>query len=402
MPLHLHGIRAGRPAGRRRGAGLLAAAWVLAAAGDATRLGSREAPEGPIALLPLENLSGMAVPMDRIEGSLREAVAARGPTLLEPAVLEGFMARHRVRYTGGLDVETAKALLEETGATSALVTSVTLYLEGEPPAVAMTSRLVSAGAEPRLLWMQDVAMTGDEAPGPLGLGVVHDPAVLLERTASGLAVSLSRALQAAWQESDVRAPKRFRPKRLYRSPSGITAGAPRRLAVLPFQNQSPRRNAGELVALALVRALAGRPEVVVLEPGVVRQTLLQARLIPAGGVSLPQADVLRLLLGADLVVSGEVLDYQDRQGAAAAPVVNFAARILDTARRQVVWSSISYGSGDDGVLFFDLGRVRTAHALADRMALGLVQTMLGEGLDRPPIMPVSTGAAAVSASRGKP
>ena len=34
----------------------------------------------------------------------------------------------------------------------------------------------------------------------------------------------------------------------------------------------------------------------------------------------------------------------------------------------VVWSSESYNRGDEGVFFFDLGKVNTAHAMAIRMA----------------------------------
>ncbi len=338
------------------------------------------AADGPIALLPPANLSGTAAPLDRVEAVLGEAVCRSGLERLDPGLLEGFMARHRVRWTGGLGSDTARALREETGAAAALVSSLDLYIESEPPAVALTARLVSAEDDPRIVWMDGEAAAGDEAPGLLGLGLVSDAGVLLERAATALADSLERALRATEPPPAPRARGAHRPKRLYRAPGGL-AWQKRipRVAVLPFLDRTGRRHAGELVSLGLVRWLASRPQARVIEPGVVRSALLGSMLIPGGGISLPQGDLLRVLLGADLVVSGEVLDYQDRPGGGGGtPAVNFAVTVLDTARRQVVWSSISHASGDDGVFLFDRGRIRTAHALASAMALGVVEAMFGE------------------------
>lgn len=336
--------------------------------------------EGPVALLPLANLSGATAPLDRVEAVFGEAVSRTRLELLDPEVLESFMARHRVRWTGGLASDTARALREETAASAALVSSLDLYVETEPPAVALTARLVTAEPDPRILWMDSHAAAGDEAPGLLGLGLVSDAGVLLERAASALAASLERAFLATEPPSMPTARGSHRPKRVYRAPGGLASPqtAPR-IAVLPFLDRTGRRNAGDLVSLGLVRWLASRPQVRVIEPGVVRSALLGSMLIPGGGISLPQGDLLRALLGADLVVSGEVLDYQDRPGGGGGtPAVNFAVTVLDTARRQVVWSSISHATGDDGVFLFDRGKIRTAHALASAMALGVVEAMLGE------------------------
>lgn len=341
---------------------------------------SSAAVEGPIALLPPENLSGTAAPLDRVQAALAEAFSRRGIELLDPGLLEAFMARHRVRWTGGLASDTARALREETGAAAAVVSSLDLYVESEPPAVALTARLVAAEADPRILWMDGNAAAGDDAPGLLGLGLVSDAGALLESAASALAASLERALLATEPPPMPRVRGPHRPRRIYRAPGGLASPqAVPRIAVLPCLDRTGRRHAGDLVSLGLVLWLASHPHARVIEPGVVRSALLGSMLIPAGGISLPQGDLLRLLLGADLVVSGEVFDYQDRpSGGGGAPLVNFAVTLLDTARRQVVWSSISHASGDEGVFLFDRGRIRTAHALASAMALGVVEAMLGQ------------------------
>lgn len=92
------------------------------------------------------------------------------------------------------------------------------------------------------------------------------------------------------------------------------------------------------------------------------------------GPSLANADILfgRSSLGADLVCSGTVFDYQDGPGT---PKVDFSVTIFERTSREVVWYSRSYGDGDEGVFFFDLGRVRTAHRLASEMVGGTLEVL---------------------------
>ena len=87
------------------------------------------------------------------------------------------------------------------------------------------------------------------------------------------------------------------------------------------------------------------------------------------GPSLANADIIssRGSLGVDLVLSGTVFDYQDAFGV---PKVDFSVKIIEKRSREVVWSSRSYNHGEQGVFFFDFGRVHTAHRLASEMARG--------------------------------
>ena len=88
--------------------------------------------------------------------------------------MEKFMARHRVRNVDGIDSVTAQALREETGMDSVIITTLERYADSDPPAIAMTSRLVSTADTPIILWMEAVALSGDDSPGVLGLGSIHD------------------------------------------------------------------------------------------------------------------------------------------------------------------------------------------------------------------------------------
>ena len=69
----------------------------------------------PIAVLPVENLSGTAAPLKEIRKSLIKGLVERGFNVLEEKLLESFMAKHRMRYIGGVDGGTAKALQRGDG-----------------------------------------------------------------------------------------------------------------------------------------------------------------------------------------------------------------------------------------------------------------------------------------------
>ena len=221
------------------------------------------------------------------------------------------MARHRVRYTAGIDEETARALKEETGVEGVLLTSVELYSEGVVPKIALTSRLVSTGDAPAILWVDGVGMAGDDHPGILNLGLINDPRVLVRKALGMVGKSLAErmARQEGRRETE-KAERKFRPKIAYRSPD-LEGERKYTVAIVPFFNKSERKNAGDVLVLQFVRALHRLGNFEVIEPGLVRKAFLNLRIIMDEGVSLEDAQALFAVLGADLVLAGEVLDYQD-------------------------------------------------------------------------------------------
>lgn len=329
----------------------------------------------PIAVLPLENLTGHPEDLAPLQQALRAALEASGLVLLEDATLEAFLEKHRIRWTGGMTAEDSKALLEETGARSALVTTLLVEDPSDPPRIAIAARLVTPGDPPRIAWMDVQSLAGDDAPGFLSLGLVEDPAILQERVLDRIAELLAdRAASpdegaGSWSEELGSMHGRHRPRRWYRSPHlEFASGAPALVAVLPFKDESGRRRGGDVVPLLLVRYLAASPAMDVLEPGSVRETLLQNRVIMEGGVSLAQVEVIRSLLQVDYVVTGTVSELGEFLGRNGSPRVQFTVRVIDARTNQAVWSSISHNEGDDKVVFFGCGRIRSATALASEMA----------------------------------
>ena len=111
----------------------------------------------------------------------------------------------------------------------------------------------------------------------------------------------------------------------------------------------------------------------VVEPGVMRQKLLNMRIIMNEGISLKDADLISLGLNADMVLAGRVNDYEDYTGSEGAPKVDFSVLIIEKMTKKVLWASRSYNRGDDGVFFFDRGKVSTAGALTAYMTGAIVE-----------------------------
>jgi len=320
-----------------------------------------------IAVYPVENLSGTVAPVKEIRQTCIEKLKVHGVDVLEEEVLEKFMAKYRIRYTGGVNKEIAKVFRQDINVDGVLIISLGLYSDVNPPKISLISRLVSTGEDPSILWMDGVGLAGDDSPGILGLGLIEDPNRLFDKALKRILDSLIKYLSEGQEEAAGQsAKKKFHPKISYRSPA-LDSNKKYTVAIAPFFNISERKYAGEVMVLHFAKELMRVTNFNVIEPGVVRQAFLELRIVMEQGVSLANADTILNVLNADLILSGNVVDYEDYQGTWGKPKVGFNAQLIERKSREVIWSSNSYNQGDDGVFFFDMGRVNTAHAMASQM-----------------------------------
>lgn len=326
-----------------------------------------------VAVLPVHNLSGSAAPVKEIRKALLNRLQGVELQVIDDNLLEKFMARHRIRYTGGVDTKTALALKAELKVDAVVITSLETYREIYPAKVSLTSRLVSTGEKATIEWMESVGVAGDDSPGLLGLGLVHDHSVVRDKALSRLAESLGNWLAVKRKTcSAERAERRFRPKGFY-STAPIDPGVNATVAVLPFFNLSTRKHASEITLLHFVRQLACAGNIEVVEPGIIREKMLNMRIIMEDGVSVRDADLIANNLNADYILSGKVFDYQDY----GIPKIDFSAILMERMSKKVVWASKSYSAGDDGVFFFDMGQLNSATVLASKMVQAIVTKMIG-------------------------
>jgi TolB-like protein len=353
------------------------AAQPPAAAAEVRKIETAAAPPlRRIAVFPLVNAAGVVAPMRDIGATLRLELEKQGTPFVEGAPVDEFLARHRIRYTGGLDAATAVLAGRELGVDAVLITTVVAVGREPMPRLSVESRLVTANDDPRILWAGGFSRLGDESPGAFDLGVIRDFNQLAAKGFDGLARSVATLAQRKEVPTVACPPAgRFRPRSSYRS-AALDFHAPLAIAVLPFQNLTRRRNAGDVVSLAFVRQLQSVANVRVTEPGVLRDDLLRFRVVLQGGISLDVARMTMELVHADLALTGVVRSFDDALSADGVPKLEYTVMLLDRRGDEVVWRSTSYSQGDDGVFFFDAGKVSTVGDLACRMAQSTVRAMI--------------------------
>jgi TolB-like protein len=367
-------------------------------------------PGGPrVALFPLENLAASSTPVGKLSAAIEAELGRRGVEVAARDDVETFLRAHRIRNTAGVDQETARAAREELHVDAILVSAVQVYAVRPWPRLGISLRLVGIrGDAPVVLWVDQVSMSGNEAPGLLGLGLVRGMDRVQARVLGRLGDSLAGYLAGRGAPAPLCAGDgRFDPRISYRAPQ-LAHGRRYTVAILPFVNASERRHAGELVALEFVRQLRARDRFTVIDPGEVRDQLLRYRLIMEGGLSLDYAMTLLKVLRADLVVAGTVREYLDGD----TPRVSFTAFALDRESGGVAWEASSNGTGRDGVFFYDAGSVGTVGELTCRMARRAIDQLAAGGGRRPltaPAIPVgplvpaeSDEGAAPASSAGEP
>ena len=318
-----------------------------------------------VAVFPVENLTGSGIPADEIRGFLIERLISAGVRVLEINALEQFFDRHRVRYTGGINATTAEALRTETGVQAVVIASVEQLNTSLPPKFALVARLVSVVSVPTVVWAEDAAMAGDEAPGLLDLGVVTDYETLQTRVLKRVGDSL-RAYVKTGHAPEPKAASKFRPDTIYRA-LPLDQGKTYSVAVVPFFNLTNRPNAGDILGLLFIRHLSEFPQFRVIDTGVVRQQLLDARIIMDGGVSLSDADTIASLVDADFVIGGRLLRYDGSSGSGSDVRVEFSTVVIERKTRRLVWSSDSHNEGREDIGFFERGLSKTAHGMATQM-----------------------------------
>jgi hypothetical protein len=149
-----------------------------------------------------------------------------------------------------------------------------------------------------------------------------------------------------------------------------------RLAVMPFENQTPAVRAGQVASDLLTTELLARGGVGVMEPSEVADLLRRELLDPADAARLPSAQRVGRLLRVSHVLHGSVVEYRYKPGISETPVVGLTARVVEVSTGEVVWTASQARSGSSWLR--EDGLVSVTRAIARDMAGHLV-ARLGNG-----------------------
>lgn len=150
----------------------------------------------------------------------------------------------------------------------------------------------------------------------------------------------------------------------------------KKIAVLPFYNMSGQKDAGKIVANVFVTEMFKSGRFRVEEPGSVVQFMIQERMDTIGEIEIERLKILGKRLSVDAVVVGTVEEFDDgRGGAYPSPIVSITARMIDSNSGQLIWSAQNKKKGDDYIIIFDFGEIRSVTTLTQKVVKELIDTI---------------------------
>ena len=150
----------------------------------------------------------------------------------------------------------------------------------------------------------------------------------------------------------------------------------RKIVVLPFYNISGRSDAGRIVTNAFVTGLFKDGRFQVEEPGNIVWFIIQERVSTIGEMEVERLRILGKRLGADAVIVGTVEEFDEGiKGASSVPVVSISARMIDPETGHIIWSAHTRKRGDDYIIAFKFGMIRSVTALSQKVVMEMINTI---------------------------
>jgi len=118
------------------------------------------------------------------------------------------------------------------------------------------------------------------------------------------------------------------------------------IAVMPFENLAGNRTAGDAVREVFMTMMQATGAAYVLPPGEVGRGISRLALKSPATPTAEEAVQLANIVGADVVITGTVLEYGElRTSGSAANVVSIGVRMLEGQTGKVVWSASASRGG---------------------------------------------------------
>jgi TolB-like protein len=155
-----------------------------------------------------------------------------------------------------------------------------------------------------------------------------------------------------------------------------------RIAVLPFTNQTEYNMADTLFNRVFVSELIEKGHYLVAQEGDIRRILLQMRVLPGEQLSSEQIRAVADRLGAQIVISGAVLEMRDKigYGRRLDPSLAVVLRIMEAASGRTLWVTYNRAEGRDYRNIMHFGVINSVATLAQQVSVEILKVWENEGL----------------------
>ena len=157
-----------------------------------------------------------------------------------------------------------------------------------------------------------------------------------------------------------------------------------RIAVLPFSNQTGYPLADTIFYRVFVAELLENGHYLISQEGDVRKIYRQMRVIVGQSPDIEQVRALAGRLGAQLIISGSVLEMRDKTkyGRKLDPTMGVIIRIMDGESGRTLWTTFVRREGKEYRKILHFGVIHTVSALAARVSDEIIAAWFKEGLQK--------------------
>jgi TolB-like protein len=308
--------------------------------------------ENRVALLPFDNLSDNKNALRQVMPALVRHLEKRGIEVVDEDKLNEYLCEERVRATGYVSKELAQKIRTKFKVKAILAGSIISYYTEEYPRFGILARLIDS-SDASILWADYASATGEDYTTVLGLGKLRTIFSLIPRVMDELFVSFNYNVLE-------------RP---------VDIGTARRIAVMPFQNNSNFRNAGVIAMYMFIIELLKNDNFEPIEYGNIRNTIISLKIRNRGDLDHSKISALSERLGARGIVVGVVDSFSNGETDSSHPKVAITARLLDGRNNKIIWYNSHELSGEENIIALDWGRIRSVHGVAKQVVSGLVTKM---------------------------
>ncbi len=301
-----------------------------------------------ITLLPLENLSEEGDALKHIIPVLAFHLEKKGLTVLYGEEVDTFICNERVRTTGQVTDELALKLKNRFNVKAILTGSIISFSADKNPTFGILLRLIDSSSS-SILWADYASAAGDDFSTILGLGKIKSIHSLIPRVIPKILSSLSI-------------------EKLKRNTKSA-----RKVAVLPFQNNSDFPNAGKIAMYMFINELLKNQNFEPIEYGNTRKQIVRSRIRNRGELDYENLRALSNSLETDAVILGIVDSYSHKTKKSTSPEVAITARLLESGKSKIVWYNSHLLSGDDDVIALDWGKIKSVHKVAYSIIVKMVE-----------------------------
>jgi len=302
-----------------------------------------------VAIFPFENLSEDKNALASIMPVLRSRLETKGLEMLNEDALNRFLLKERIRSTGYISSDIAGKSKDNLNVSAILVGSINSFSSKENPEVGLSARLINS-SDGTILWANHASATGEDFTKILGLGRILTIESLIPKVIDKLLESFSTLPPYKEIESTYR------------------------IAVMPFKNKSKIKDAGMLATYMFTVGLFKNKRFVPLEYGEVRRLVIDLRVRGKGELDFRNTEAISKSLGVDGIIVGTVELYKAKEGTLP-PEVVISARLIDARKNRILWYDSCQLNGDDDIIIFDFGKIRSLENVAYKVISKLVKEM---------------------------